>query len=107
MINNLTNIALAKAVCPWAVQEALILDNYTSRIVGGIGILMNLFFVLLLSRRTLKHKIYDFLWCRQITSLITCIPVTAYNGNCFSCDSTSILTGFIHLRYSLNFKSLL
>jgi len=89
MINNLTNVTLAKAVYPWAVQGVLILDNYTSRIVGGIGILMNLFFMPLLSHRTLKHKIYDFLWCRQITSLITCIPVTAYNGNCFSCDYDS------------------
>jgi len=50
---------------------------------------VNLFFVILLSHRTLQHKIYDFLWCRQFTSLIACLPLAVYNGYCFSCSFDS------------------
>jgi len=89
MIPNLISSAFSEPVYPWAVQGTLILDIYVNRVLGGLGVLVNLFFVILLSHRTLKHKIYDYLWCRQFTSLIACLPLAVYNGLCFSCDFNS------------------
>jgi len=89
MIQNLTNSAFSEPVYPWAVQGTFILDIYVNRALGGLGVLVNLFFVILLSHRTLKHKIYDFLWCRQFINLIACLPLAASNGFCFTCDFNS------------------
>jgi len=86
MIPNLTSSAFSEPVYPWAVQGTLILDIYVNRVLGG---LVNLFFVILFSHRTLKHKIYDFLWCRQFINLIACLPLAASNGFCFTCDFNS------------------
>jgi len=83
---NISNAIMTGPVHPWAVQATLILDNYINRALGGIGILVNLFFVILLSHRTLRNKIYDFLWCRQFTSLIACLSSVASSGFCFECD---------------------
>jgi len=80
---NISNATMTGPVHPWAVQATLILDNYINRALGGVGILVNLFFVILLSHRTLRNKIYDFLWCRQFASLITCLSVVASFGFSF------------------------
>ncbi len=89
MFKNVSNSTLIVPVYPWVVQGSYILDNIVSRSIGCIGILVNLFFVIILSHRTLRHKIYDFLWCRQFTSLLTCLSVVASNGFCFGCDYES------------------
>jgi len=89
MFQNVSNSTVVTPVYPWAVQGIYILDSIVSRSIGGVGILVNLFFVLTLSHRTLRHKIYDFLWCRQFTNLLTCLSVAASNGFCFDCDYNS------------------
>jgi hypothetical protein len=89
MFQNTSNSTLVVPVYPWAVQGTYILDNIVSRSIGGTGILVNLCFVIILSHRTLWHKIYDFLWCRQFTSLLTCLSVAASYGFCFDCDYDS------------------
>jgi len=89
MFQNTSNSTLVVPVYPWAVQGTYILDNIVSRSIGGIGILVNLFFAIILIHRTLRHKIYDFLWCRQFTSLLTCLSVVASYGFCFDCDYDS------------------
>ncbi len=48
----------------WATLTTFMLETYIDRIVGGVGILMNLFFVVLLSHQTLRHQIYKFFWVR-------------------------------------------
>ena len=89
MFQNASNNTLIVPVYPWAVQGTYIFDNIVSKSIGGIGILVNLFSVIILSHRTLRHKIYDFLWCRQFTSLLTCLSVAASYGFCFECDYDS------------------
>jgi len=89
MFKNVSNSTLVVPVYPWAVQGTYILDNIVSRSIGGIGILVNFCFVIILSNRTLRHKIYDFLWCRQFTSLFTCLSVAVSYGFCFGCDYDS------------------
>jgi len=89
MSANLSNSTLVVPVYPWAVQGSYILDIIINRSIGGIGILVNLFFVILLSHRNLHHKIYDFLWCRQFTSLLTCLFETASYRSCFACKYNS------------------
>jgi hypothetical protein len=89
MFQNGSNNTLVVPVYPWAVQGTYILDNIVSRSIGGIGILVNLFFVIIISHRTLRHKIYDFLWCRQFTNLLTCLSVAASYGFCFGCEYDS------------------
>ncbi len=89
MFKNISNSTLVEPVYPWAVQGTYILDNMFSRTIAGIGILVNLCFVILLSHRALRHKIYDFLWCRQLISLLTCLSIAASYGFCFDCHYDS------------------
>jgi len=93
MFQNASNNTLVVAVYPWAVQGIFILDNIVSRSLGGIGILVNLFFVIILSHRTLRHKIYDFLWCRQFTSFqkTTFLRRISKKWNLFICFSFSFI----------------
>ncbi len=135
MIQNLTSSALNEPVYPWAVQGTLILNIYVIRILGGLGVLVNLFFVFVFSYRTLQHKIYDFLWCRLFIkadnahkSLAIHKPYRLLATSSFEWillflrlqlwmagllhlvrpnHQQGILTSFIDLWYSLNFKSLL
>jgi hypothetical protein len=86
MFKNGSNSTPVVHVYPWAVQGSYILDNIVNRSIGGIGILVNLCFVIILSHRTLRHKIYDFLWCRQFTSLLTCLSIAASYGFCNDCE---------------------
>jgi hypothetical protein len=81
-----TMIKRTESVYPWVVQATFWLNNYINRTFGGVGILVNLFFVILLSHRTLRNKIYDFLWCRQFTSLMACLSIVASFGLCFDCS---------------------
>ncbi len=94
MTNLLTNSTLNAPIYPWAVQGTFILDNYISKVLGGAGLLVNLFFVVLFSQKNLKHKIYNFLWCRQFTNLIACLPLVASNGFCFRCPYSSEWLGY-------------
>ncbi len=89
MFQNASNNTLIAPVYHWAVQGTYIFDNFVSKSIGGIGILINICFVIILSHRTLRHKIYDFLWCRQFTNLLTCLSVAASYGFCFGCEYDS------------------
>ncbi len=59
---DLTSIDSIDEVNSWQNQAYYILDSYVNRAVGCFGILVNLFFVVLLSLSNSKlgHKIYDF-----------------------------------------------
>jgi hypothetical protein len=106
MFLNVSNSTLVVPVYPWAVQGTYILDNIVSRSIGGIGILVNLFFVIILSHRNLRHKVYDFLWCRQFTSLLTCLSVAASNGFCFDCEYDSERLAYYSLYIALAIRGL-
>ncbi len=79
------NFTTTKKFVSWTVQATLILDTYLQRTTGVIGIIVNIFFVLLLSHGSLKHKIYGFLSVRQLTSLMACLVLAATNDNCLEC----------------------
>jgi len=104
MFLNVSNNTLVVPVYPWAVQGTYILDNIVSKTIGGIGILVNLCFVIILSHRTFSHKIYDFLWCRQFYSLFTCLSVASSNGFCFDCDYDSEWLTFYSLYIAVTIR---
>ncbi len=106
MFLNVSNSTLVEPFYPWGVQGIYILDNIVSRSIGGIGILVNLCFVIILNHRTLRHKIYDFLWCRQFTSLLTCLSVAASYGFCFDCEYDSERLAYYSLYIALAIRGL-
>jgi hypothetical protein len=89
MLANLTNITLDESVFPLAAQGALIINQYIIRITGGVGVLVNLFFVVLLCHTSLRHNIYKFLWCRQFINLVACFQIATSNGFCSGCSFDS------------------
>ena len=51
----------------------LIIRDYFSRIVSGLGIFLNLIFLVILLSKKLKNSIYSYLWSRSFCNLIVCI----------------------------------
>ena len=51
----------------------MILDIYVIRIVGALGIFFNIFNLVLLLHKSLKHSIYNFFWSRCFFNLVVCI----------------------------------
>jgi hypothetical protein len=85
----------------WAIDLTEIISNYVIRITGGAGILVNLLLAILLLNKRLKHKIYDYFWCRSICSLSVCILSAGYVGNCYNCVSDSYW--FLFYQWYINF----
>jgi len=107
-MNSTANISQTEF--EWVSVAASIIDNYLIRITGGIGVLINLFFAILLFRKNSsnKHSIYSFFWCRTIFNLIVCVLTAGYISNCTSCLNDSYWLAFyrwfvitINLRVSL------
>jgi len=86
---NLTTIDIKESGEDWAKVGSFIIDRYLSRITGGLGVLLNFLFAIMLLHKDLKHKIYDFYWCRCICNLMVSLLVTGYVTNCFSCSYES------------------
>ncbi len=105
MLANQTNNTLIEPFNPLIVYDTFVLDRYINRAVGCFGILVNLLFVILLSDKKLKHKIYDFFWCRQFTSLIACLPIAASNGNCFDCEQKFEWLAYFYWFTSLTIRA--
>ncbi len=82
---NLTTIDIKESGQDWAKVGLFIIDTYLSRIAGGAGVLLNLLFAIMLLHKDLKHKIYDFFWCRCICNFMVCLLAVGYVSNCFSC----------------------
>jgi len=85
----------------WAIDLTEIINNYVIRITGGVGALANLLFVVLLLNKNLKHKIYDFFWCRSICNLLVCVLAAGYVSNCYDCESESYW--FLFYQWHINF----
>ncbi len=96
MIQNLTSSAFSEPVYPWAPQGTLILDIFVNKVLRGLGILVNLFFVILLSHWTLQHKVYDKPDCLLANSnLQSTLPLTlTLNGQHISLGSTRLPLGY-------------
>ncbi len=90
MIENFTNSSISQPAYNWTVLANSIFITYINRIIGGIGIILNILFVVLLTNKKLKHSIYNFLLIRQFVSLITCFLVTFNNGSCFGCNYSTL-----------------
>ncbi len=88
MSTNQTNLTTVP-INLWAVQTTIFIYIYVNRSVGLIGILGNLMFLIILTNKKLKHKIYDFLLVRQITHIIFCVVITMFIDNCFDCQRES------------------
>jgi len=85
----------------WAIDLTEIINNYVIRITGGVCTLANLLFAVLLLNKNLKHKIYDFFWCRSICNLSVCLLAAGYVGNCYDCESESYW--FLFYQWYINF----
>ncbi len=46
---------------------------YLNRLIGIVGVVLNLLGLIVMSNKSLIHPIYMFLWCRQLCNLIVCI----------------------------------
>ena len=68
---------------PLLVLATSIIDHYLIRTVSEIGILLNISLAFLLCHKSLKHKLYYFMWCRAICNLVFCLPVMGYVDNCY------------------------
>ena len=56
----------------------VIIRDYFSRVVSGLGIILNLIFLVILLNKKLKNSIYNFFWSRSFCNLIVCIFGLAY-----------------------------
>ena len=56
----------------------VIIRDYFSRKVSGLGIFLNLIFLVILLNKKLKNSIYNFFWSRSFCNLIVCIFGLAY-----------------------------
>lgn len=59
-------------------KTSMILEVYITRPVGSLGILFNLFTLVILSNKKIKNNFYNFLWCRVFWNLCTCILSSVY-----------------------------
>ncbi|MFT4802063.1 MAG: hypothetical protein ACI93N_001838 [Flavobacteriaceae bacterium] len=59
-----------------AVEE--LLETYINRVICGIGIILNLFFLCVLYKPKIIYKISSYLWCRTFCNLIVCILGVAF-----------------------------
>ena len=73
----------------WIDQAVFIVDNYLIRIVGGFGVLFNLFFAIVIRHKSLKNKLHDLFWCRAAVNFSLSILVVGQLGNCFTCEFSS------------------
>ncbi len=73
----------------WTEYTTDIVESYLIRIVGAIGVVFNVFFAVILLNRSLKHKIYNFLWCRAVCNLSVCILSAGFVKKCFVCEYDS------------------
>ncbi len=73
----------------WTDQAIFVLDNYVIRIAGSLGVLLNLFFAIVLRHKSLKNKLYDFFWCRVAINFLISVLVAGQLGNCFACEFSS------------------
>ncbi len=73
----------------WIKPATFIMENYAIRTIGGLGILINLLFTILLLHKSLVHKMYDFFWCRAICSFLVCLFAAGNVERCFNCVSDS------------------
>ncbi len=84
----------------WIDRASDFINNYVIRIVGCLGILFNFFFAVMLTHKSLRHKIYDFFWCRVICNLISSMFAAGYLEKCFVCDYETFW--FIFYQYYIN-----
>jgi len=73
----------------WAIDVTYILETYVIRVAGGIGIIFNALFFKILLDKSLKHKIYDFFFCRVLCGAIVCLFGVGNISKCFTCESDS------------------
>ncbi len=69
----------------WQTIANDILNNYISRTIGVVGILLNFSFVVLLRHQSLQHKVYDFMWTKTMCNLVACLMAAGYLDICFDC----------------------
>ena len=84
---NLSSVYTLQSVrLQWTLQQAAyIIDNYLIGTAGGGGVHFNLLFSILLLNKQLKHRIYNYFWCRTICNLIVCLLASGYVTNCNTC----------------------
>ncbi len=87
-MNSLNNTGQDN-VYHWTEQATDIVESYLIRIVGAIGVVFNVFFAVMLLNRSLKHKIYNFLWCRAVCNLSVCLLSAGFVKKCFVCEYDS------------------
>ena len=85
-MNSSSVYTLQSVRLQWTLQQAAyIIDNYLIGTAGGIVVHFNLLFSILLLNKQLKHRIYNYFWCRTICNLIVCLLASGYVTNCNTC----------------------
>ena len=70
-------------------QVTDIISLYAIPIIGGIGVITNISFLIILSHKSLKHRIYQDFWIKTFFDLIVCIiGIAHFNNNCLICMNT-------------------
>ncbi len=85
----------------WASQASSFIDNYVTRSVAFNGVFINIFLVILLSHRTLQHKLYDFMFCRVICNLLALIFVAINIDLCMRCEYKNEWTAYYSLYHNV------
>lgn len=71
-----------------------ILINYGSRAISTVGILVNIFGILILQNKRLQEKFYHCLFCRCFCNMVVCLFGSLHNGlPCMKCQGDYTLTG--------------
>lgn len=55
-----------------------IFEVYINKVTSAIGVPLNIFYLVVLSNKELKHSIYNHLWCRVLCNLLVCLFGIAY-----------------------------
>ena len=89
-------------------QASFVIGHYVIRILSGIGVFTNIFFLNLLSNEKLKHKFYGNLWLKTFFDLVMCIVGIEFTKSiCLECTDKEFDTyleafyEFYLLKYAL------
>jgi len=93
---NQSNTTELRIDYEWALKVTYVLETYVIRLVGASGLLLNAFSVKVLLDRSLRHKIYDFMLCRVLCSVVLCLFVAGYVEKCYKCQNSYLNDSSLH-----------
>ena len=103
-MENLSNNSFDSNVVVNQVSD--IISLYAIPIISGIGLIANTSFLIILSNKSLKHRIYQDFWIKTFFDLIVCfIGIAHFNNNCLVCMNTGDTQYWI-LTYNFMIRAL-